>query len=160
MVPQPRSGATHVRLQRILGDDEWREQMSVVGSSGQGKVTWAVAGWAPRWHSGAGVRREALFLAGIAGSLAALLCWTAPPGTDFAAHAYQRAVFLDHGFQLWNNFWYAGHYSFITYSLLYYPLAAVIGIKPLAVITAALGTLSFAIVVAREWGSRARLASL
>jgi hypothetical protein len=96
----------------------------------------------------------------MAGSIAALLCWAAPPGTDFAAHAYQRTVFLDHGFQLWNNFWYAGHYSFVTYSLLYYPLAAVAGIKLLAVITAALGTLSFAIVLEREWGPRARLASL
>ena len=50
---------------------------------------------------------------------------------------YQRAVFLDHGFALWNNLWYAGRYSFVTYSLLYYPLAAAVGIRPLAVATVA-----------------------
>jgi hypothetical protein len=134
--------------------------MSAIGTPGPGRVGWAFTGWSGAWQSGAARRREALFLAAIAGSLAALICWTAPPGTDFAAHAYQRSVFLDHGFQFWNNFWYAGHYSFITYSLLYYPLAAVIGIKPLAVITAAVGTLSFSTVLARQWGTRGRLASL
>ena len=44
-------------------------------------------------------------------------------------------VFLEHGFTLWNNFWYAGRYSFVTYSLLYYPLAALLGIRLLAVAT-------------------------
>ena len=71
--------------------------------------------------------------------MAALLTWLGPPGTDLAAHAYQRALYLQHGFTLWNNFWYAGRYSFITYSLIYYPLAALLGIKLLAVATVALG---------------------
>jgi hypothetical protein len=105
-------------------------------------------------------QREPLLLALFAGSLAAALAWAGPPGTDFAAHAYQRAVYLDHGFQLWNNFWYAGHYSFVTYSLLYYPLAGLLGIKLLAVATAAIGTLAFAVLLAREWGPRARYASV
>src|SRR5215471_7900830 len=84
--------------------------------------------------------REAVASAGVAASFAALLAWAGPPGTDLAAHIYQRAVFLDHGFTLWNNFWYAGRYSFVTYSLLYYPLA-------------------FAVVVWKEWGPRARWSS-
>src|SRR3954447_14216633 len=79
--------------------------------------------------------REAAFSAGGAGALAALLVWLGPPGSDLAAHAYQRTLFLDHGFALWNNFWYAGHYSFVTYSLLYYPLAALLGIQLLVVVT-------------------------
>src|SRR5919198_2113798 len=54
---------------------------------------------------------EALFSAVAAASLAAVLAWLGPPGSDLAAHAYQRAVFLQHGFALWNNFWYAGRYS-------------------------------------------------
>ena len=41
----------------------------------------------------------------------------------------------DDGFLVWNNFWYAGRYSFVTYSVLYYPLAALVGIKLLAVAT-------------------------
>ena len=56
-----------------------------------------------------------------------------PLGNDLAAHVYQRTVFLHDGFQLWNNFWYGGRYAFVTYSVLYYPLAALFGIKALAV---------------------------
>jgi len=76
-----------------------------------------------------------------------------------AAHAYQRALFIDHGFTLWNNFWYAGHYSFVTYSVLYYPLAAVIGIRLLAVATVASAALGFAIVTWHEWGPTSRWSS-
>lgn len=76
-----------------------------------------------------------------------------------AAHAYQRALFLEHGFSLWNNYWYAGRYSFVTYSLLYYPLAAVVGIRLLAVVTVATAALAFAIVTWREWGPATRWSS-
>jgi hypothetical protein len=103
--------------------------------------------------------REALVSAAAAGAFAALLAWTAPPGTDLAAHVYQRALFLDHGFTLWNNFWYAGRYSFVTYSLIYYPLAAALGIRLLAVATIASAALAFAVLVLREWGPRARWSS-
>jgi hypothetical protein len=103
--------------------------------------------------------REALFSAAAAASLAAALAWLGPPGSDAAAHAYQRAVFLQHGFALWNNFWYAGRYSFVTYSLLYYPLAALLGIKLLAVATIATAALAFAVVIGREWGPTARWSS-
>jgi hypothetical protein len=88
--------------------------------------------------------------------LAAALAWFGPPGSDMAAHAYQRALFLEHGFSLWNNYWYAGHYSFVTYSFLYYPLAAALGIRLLAVLTVTSGALVFAVLTWREWGSTAR----
>jgi hypothetical protein len=103
--------------------------------------------------------REAILSAGAAAALAAVLAWVGPPGTDLAAHMYQRAVFLDDGFTLWNNFWYAGRYSFVTYSLLYYPLAAALGIRLLAVATVSTATLAFAVLVWREWGPRARWSS-
>ena len=104
-------------------------------------------------------RREALLSAVLAAGVASLLVWLGPPGTDFAAHAYQRTLFLEHGFALWNNWWYAGRYSFITYSVLYYPLAALLGIKLLAVATIALAALAFAVVLSREWGPAARWSS-
>ena len=103
--------------------------------------------------------REALLAATAAATIAALLAWLGPPGTDLAAHVYQRTVFLQHGFTLWNNFWYAGRYSFITYSLHYYPLAALLGIKLLAVATIATAALAFAVVMGREWGPTARWSS-
>ena len=61
--------------------------------------------------------REPLALAAGAAVLTALIVWLAPPGTDFAAHAYQRSLFARHGFGIWDNGWYAGRYEFVTYSL-------------------------------------------
>src|SRR5262245_22645934 len=100
-------------------------------------------------------RRSELATAALgSGALAAVLVWLGPQGTDLAAHAYQRALYLQHGFVLWNNFWYAGRYSFVTYSVLYYPLAALLGIRPLAVLTVVLAVGALAAVVRREWGMR------
>jgi hypothetical protein len=103
--------------------------------------------------------REALLATGAAAAISALLVWAGPPGSDLAAHVYQRALFIQHGFGLWNNFWYAGRYSFVTYSLLYYPLAAMLGIRLLAVATISTAALAFAVVVLREWGAKARWSS-
>jgi len=103
--------------------------------------------------------REAVLCAAAAAFLASLLVWLGPPGADFAAHAYQRTAFLQHGFAVWNNFWYAGRYSFITYSVIYYPLAALIGIKLLAVATVAIAALAFTVVLRLEWGPAARWSS-
>jgi hypothetical protein len=97
--------------------------------------------------------RYALLHAALAGAGAAAVAWLGPPGADLAAHVYQRALFLQHGFELWNNYWYAGRYSFVTYSLIYYPLAALVGIKVLAVGTAALGAAAFSSLVDSEWPS-------
>src|SRR3954467_10737292 len=104
----------------------------------------------------AGLRAELLALVVVAGSIAAVLVWAGPQGTDLAAHAYQRALYVQHGFVLWNNFWYAGRYSFVTYSVLYYPLAAAIGIKLLAVLIVAVAVAPFSAVGRREWGEEAK----
>ena len=103
-----------------------------------------------------GIPREAIAAAGVAAALAAALAWLGPPGSDFAAHLYQSGVFEDHGFGIWNNFWYAGRYSFVTYSLLYYPLAALFGIRLLAVASIATAALAFGVVASREWGPASR----
>src|SRR5439155_9358568 len=101
-------------------------------------------------------RADLLVSATGAALLAALLVWLGPPGSDLAAHVYQRTLFLEHGFVLWNNFWYAGRYSFVTYSVLYYPLAAVVGIKLLAVLSVSISTAAFAAVARNEWGMQSR----
>jgi hypothetical protein len=105
------------------------------------------------------VLREATLAAGAAAALATLLVYLGPPGADLAEHAYQRTLFVNDGFTLWNNFWYAGRYSFVTYSVLYYPLAALLGIKLLAVATVSTAALAFAVVVSRQWGPTARWSS-
>ena len=104
------------------------------------------------------VSREAVLCTGLATVAATLLVWLAPPSGDLAAHEYQRSLFLVHGFALWDNFWYAGRYAFVGYSVLYYPLAALLGIRLLAVLTGALSAGAFAVLLEREWGSAARWA--
>jgi hypothetical protein len=108
------------------------------------------------WRLRPAVAREAVLCTGLAASVASLLAWLAPPGGDLAAHEYQRGLFLIHGFTLWDNFWYAGRYAFVGYSVLYYPLAALLGIRLLAVLTVTVAAAAFALVVEREWGSAAR----
>src|ERR1700753_457558 len=103
--------------------------------------------------------REATIATALAATLAALLLWATPPGIHWAAHAYQRTFLLEHGFTFWNNFWYAGRYSFVTYSLAYYPLAALVGIKPLAGATVSATALAFAGVLWREWAPAVRWSS-
>jgi hypothetical protein len=105
------------------------------------------------------VLREATLATGAASMLTAALVWLGPPGADLAEHAYQRTLFLNDGFTFWNNFWYAGRYSFITYSVLYYPLAALLGIRLLAVATIATAAFAFAVIVLRQWGATARWSS-
>src|SRR6476469_5536264 len=109
------------------------------------------------WHRP--LVREAVLSAVGAAAIAGALLWFGPPGVDTAAHAYQRTFLLQHGFAVWNNFWYAGRYSFVTYSFIYYPLAVVLGIKLLGVLSIAASAAGFAILVGREWGPKARFSS-
>jgi hypothetical protein len=100
--------------------------------------------------------REAGALAALAAVVAAALLYLGPPGTDFAEHAYQEGFYAAHGFSLWNNLWYSGRYSFVTYSVLYYPLASIAGIRALAAICVVIAVLAFGRVTDRRWGSAAR----
>jgi hypothetical protein len=99
---------------------------------------------------------RAAICAAAAGVVGAALLWLGPRGTDLAAHVYQRQLYLTHGFALWNNFWYTGRYSFVGYSLVYYPLAALLGIKLLGLLSVAGAAGAFAVVAEREWGDAAR----
>ncbi|HEY8107814.1 MAG TPA: hypothetical protein VIC70_03865, partial [Gaiellaceae bacterium] len=110
----------------------------------------------PSWRLRPAVAREAVLCTGVAATVGSLLAWLAPPGGDLAAHEYQRWLFLTHGLTLWDNLWYAGRYAFVGYSIVYYPLAAVLGIRLLAVLTVAVAAAAFALVVEREWGNAAR----
>jgi hypothetical protein len=96
--------------------------------------------------------REACITAGAALALATALVVLLPPGSDFAAHEYQLSLYASHGWTLWDNFWYSGRYTFITYSVLYYPLAALFGIKLLALIAVAVAAGAFTVVTERQWG--------
>jgi hypothetical protein len=104
-------------------------------------------------------RRDRLALplvcAATAALTAAVLLTVGPPGIDTPAHLFMTWLFRHAGFQLWNNYWYDGRYDFVGYSVLFYPLAAVVGVWTAAVTSAAVLAYSFAAVGRREWGHAA-----
>jgi len=79
-----------------------------------------------------------------------------PLGVDAAAHLFQTAVYGQRGFELWSNYWYAGRYQFVAYSLVYYPLASLVGVVAAAIASAAVICGLSALVMRREWGDAAR----
>ena len=122
-----------------------------------GDVSFAASGRAP-WRIRLPFTRETLLCTGLAAAAASLVVWLAPPGGDLAALEQQRARLHVHVFTLWDNFWYAGRYAFVSYSVVYYPLAALLGIRLLAVLTVVLSAGAFALLLEREWGRSARWA--
>ena len=120
-------------------------------------MTTTTAGEYP--SASATIVRDAWIAAGAALALSATLLLLLPPGSDLAAHEYQLSLFAQHGLTLWDNFWYGGRYTFVTYSVLYYPLAALLGIKLLALAGTAVAAAAFTFVTAREWGRDAIWAS-
>jgi hypothetical protein len=96
-----------------------------------------------------------LVCAATAGLTAALLLRVGPPGIDTPAHLFMTWVFRHAGFQLWNNYWYAGRYDFVGYSLVFYPVAAVIGVWAAALLSAVVLAGAIAEVGRRQWGRAA-----
>jgi hypothetical protein len=76
--------------------------------------------------------------------IAWLLVLFGPPGIDRAAHLYHVEQFHRYGWQVWDNYWYAGRYELVNYSIGYYPIAAFTGLDVLVVLGAALGSAAFA----------------
>jgi hypothetical protein len=100
-------------------------------------------------------RRVELISAGIAGFVALLLVVVVPRGGDAAAHLY-RTFLVTRGALLWDNLWFAGQYPLVSYSLLYYLPAAVLGNNVLAAAGVVLSAVLFAAIVVRIWGRTAR----
>jgi hypothetical protein len=93
-------------------------------------------------------------------AVALVLVLGGPPGVDQPAHLFQTWFYEHVGFGLWNNLWYAGRYEFVNYSLLYYPLAALLPEPVLAVFSCAVLAGGFAVAARREWGDAANLPSI
>jgi hypothetical protein len=107
-------------------------------------------------------RRNLLALACtlVAGAITLLLGALMVPGIDAPSHLFQTWLYRHGGFDVWNNYWYAGRYEFVNYSMLYYPLAAHVGQLGVLVPCAAVMGGCFALVCRREWGVAARGPSL
>lgn len=92
----------------------------------------------------------------LAAALSLALVLFGPPGVDRAAHLYQTHAFEQYGWRVWDNYWYAGRYEIVTYSVLYYPLAAVVGETPVVLVSVLGSVALFGLVAARLLGDRAR----
>jgi hypothetical protein len=105
----------------------------------------------PDSQSRLSVRVEAARVVAITAVAASLIILFAPPAGDAAAHLY-RTYLVDKNILFWDTFWYRGNYPIFTYSLLYYPVAALVGntAATVAGILSAAG--AFSVIVLREWG--------
>ena len=107
----------------------------------------------PSLRRGAGLPLACAILGGV---LTLLLWMLLVPGIDAPSHLFQTWLFRHGGFDLYNNYWYAGRYEFVNYSMLYYALAASVGQLGVLVPAAGLMTGCFALVCRREWGEAVR----
>jgi hypothetical protein len=100
-------------------------------------------------------RRLALVATLLAAGAALLWLLLGPRTPDLAAQSYRVELFLRDGFTLWDNNWYAGHHV-PGYSLLYTPLAALIGMRIVGALAAVASGLLFERLVSAHFGARAR----
>ena len=63
-------------------------------------------------------------------------------GPDIPAQVYRVSLFRSHGWVLWDNGWYAGHYQ-LPYSVLFPPLGALLGLYGAAALSAAVAAWAF-----------------
>ncbi|MEK6277065.1 MAG: hypothetical protein AABM29_03520 [Actinomycetota bacterium] len=89
---------------------------------------------------------------------ALLLAWD-PQVQDLAAQSFRTELFERNGFAIWNGSWYGGHYT-LTYSVLFPPLAALLGARIVGAISVVASTYLFDRLVRRRWGEQARWATL
>jgi hypothetical protein len=100
-------------------------------------------------------RSEPVRAAAIALVLGLALVLVGPPPGDLPAHLY-RTELVEDGVFVWDTFWYAGHYPLLTYSLLYYFPAALVGNDVVALVSVVAAAALFASLAGREWGEAAR----
>ena len=82
-----------------------------------------------------------------------------PPLRDLAAHTFRADLFTEHGFALWNNTWYGGHYL-LSYSVLFPPLAALLSPVWAAAVAAVTSAWLFDRIARGRWGAAGAWAGL
>jgi hypothetical protein len=123
-----------------------------VGSAGASQRTTVDLRTARRWAA-PGARPPVGLLAFVAG-LIALWLVVDPRTPDLAAQVYRVALFHQLGWAVWDTHWYAGH-SLPGYSLLYPPLASLLGIRVVGALCVLASTLLFARLLSSVYGEAA-----
>ena len=93
-----------------------------------------------------------------AGLATAMLAWSPPVG-DLAAQVFRTELFQRGGLSIWNGSWYGGHYT-LTYSVLFPPLASLLGPQLVGTLAVVASSYFFDRLVRDRWGEAARWATL
>ena len=88
----------------------------------------------------------------------AMLAWNPPVG-DLAAQVFRTELFQRGGLSIWNGSWYGGHYT-LTYSVLFPPLASLLGPRLVGTLAVVVSAYLFDRLVRDHWGEAARWATL
>src|SRR5882757_3315248 len=89
---------------------------------------------------------------------AVFLAWNPQVG-DLAAQVFRTELFQRGGLAIWNGSWYGGHYT-LTYSVLFPPLAALLGPQVVGLLAVVSSSYLFDRLVRDRWGVEARWATL
>ncbi len=89
---------------------------------------------------------------------AAMVAWNPQVG-DLAAQVFRAQLFQHAGLAIWNGSWYDGHYT-LTYSFLFPPLASLLGVRLIGLVSVVASSYFFDRLVRDRWGEPARWATL
>ncbi|HKF83175.1 MAG TPA: hypothetical protein VKB23_09475 [Solirubrobacterales bacterium] len=95
----------------------------------------------------------------LSSALALLMLLWSPPVGDLAAQVFRTELFESAGLAIWNGSWYGGHYT-LTYSLLFPPLASLLGPQVVGLLAVVSSSYLFDRLVRDRWGVEARWATL
>jgi hypothetical protein len=105
------------------------------------------------------LRLEWLPAVALSSALAALMLAWNPQVGDLAAQVFRTELFERAGLAIWNGSWYGGHYT-LTYSVLFPPLASVLGPQAVGMASVVASSYLFDRLVRDRWGAAARWATL
>lgn len=95
----------------------------------------------------------------LSSALAALMLAWNPQVGDLAAQVFRTELFQHAGLAIWNGSWYGGHYT-LTYSVLFPPLASLLGPQLVGMVSVVSSSYLFDRLVRDRWGEPARWATL
>jgi hypothetical protein len=94
-----------------------------------------------------------------AAAIAVVYLIVQPRTVDLAAHVFRAELFEREGFTIWNGSWYGGHHA-LAYSVLFPPLAWLVGPLPLGALSSVVSAGLFERIAHFRWGERARWGAL
>ena len=95
----------------------------------------------------------------MAATLAAVYLIWQPPSADLAAQEFRTWLFDQQGFTPWDGQWFGGHHT-PGYSVLFPPLASLLGPRLVGAIATVAGAALFAAIADGVWGERSRVGAL